>query len=852
MIFSPALNDQMINMIVCKFLNRQAANTLFLLLNIVFFSLTCLAQQGDSLPQVHSNDSTHMDFVSRVKKIGAEEVKRSTAAFREGRVAIRQDEVIESIVKTTQKLKDYLKAGIDTFGISAELDKINKWYAVISDGVFVNTGSAQTNRNLVISSQLLRELIYKTALQKNRLQKYYRDLVDFRDRIDSLSSDSALYDFPSDSAAIAQYLQKIRLVSPLINPADSSLRAALVNINVQQSRVNLLVNMLNSRAEEIEMYHRELSAKTFDREFSNLGDSVGFSRPLGEIIRFSKAKGIMALWFYASDNAGKIFVLLLLIMVTSLFLTSLKEKIRNQGMLHADHSGQLILRYPVLSAIMIVLNLFQFFFIDPPFIFNVWFWIISALCLTVIFWNYISSYWMMVWFSMFFLFLLACADNVVLQASRTERWYMIILAMAGVVCGSFFLFRGNRKDLREKAIVYFIAFVVLLEIASVVANIYGRYNLSKTLLTSGYFNVIIAISFLWSVRMINEALSHAVTVYKSPERKSFYINFEKVGSNVPFIFYVLLVIGWFVLFARNFYAYRLIAEPFEAFLFEERQVGDYSFTIKSVLIFFMILVIAALVSKIVSFFVSENGLPNSHNGKNDKTGIGSWLLLVRIAIISSGLFLAFAAAGIPMDRITIILGALSVGIGFGLQTVINNLVSGLIIAFEKPVNVGDIVEIAGQSGTMKSIGFRSSIISTWDGADVVIPNGDLLNQHLVNWTMGNTMRRVDIIVGVAYGTDLEKTKAILNNLLASNKNILKNPEPIILFNEFNNSSIDIRILFWVQHFRVWIAVKSEVVGAIDLAFKEHGITIPFPQRDVHLYTAGKDVQKNPYRDNTGE
>lgn len=107
------------------------------------------------------------------------------------------------------------------------------------------------------------------------------------------------------------------------------------------------------------------------------------------------------------------------------------------------------------------------------------------------------------------------------------------------------------------------------------------------------------------------------------------------------------------------------------------------------------------------------------------------MLLVRITIITVGVLLAFVSAGIPMDRFAIILGALSVGIGFGLQTLINNLVSGVIIAFEKPINVGDIVEITGQTGRMKSIGIRSSVVTTWDGADVIIPNGDLLNQHLL-------------------------------------------------------------------------------------------------------------------------
>jgi small-conductance mechanosensitive channel len=159
-------------------------------------------------------------------------------------------------------------------------------------------------------------------------------------------------------------------------------------------------------------------------------------------------------------------------------------------------------------------------------------------------------------------------------------------------------------------------------------------------------------------------------------------------------------------------------------------------------------------------------------------GIGSWLLLIRIFIISLGLFLAFAASGIPLDKITIIIGALGVGVGLGLQGLVNNLVSGLIIAFEKPVNVGDSIEINNKAGKMKSIGFRSSVVALEDGAHLIIPNGDLLSQHLVNWTMGKNNMRIMIKVSVAHDTDLDKAKQILNKILESEDRILQYPVPV--------------------------------------------------------------------------
>ena len=122
------------------------------------------------------------------------------------------------------------------------------------------------------------------------------------------------------------------------------------------------------------------------------------------------------------------------------------------------------------------------------------------------------------------------------------------------------------------------------------------------------------------------------------------------------------------------------------------------------------------------------------------------------------------------------------------------------------------------------------------GADIVIPNGDLLNQHLVNWTMANPNRRVEILVGVAYGTDLEHAKKLLVDLTSRDERILQSPPPVVLLHQFNNSSIDIKLFCWVHSVRQWLSVKSDLMSAIAVAFKENNITIPFPQQDIYIHT----------------
>lgn len=816
----------------------------------LFMSLSVSAQQQDTSQKMQP-PKVKLNFVARMNQIGKQETVNSIAKFEATKIAIRQDQLLEDIKVTTHFAKEYLKGGIDTLGMNTELKKVQQWYAIAGDGIFTNKGTAKSYRDLVTSSKILSELLSISGGRKSQLDRHHKYLVDFQYKLDSLSGDTLLYEFPSDSVAVSRYLNRIRAAAYEVNPTDTALNEASIHVYDLQTQVNLIVNKISSSLDEIEGYQQELSGKTFEREFANLGGAIENARPFSEILHFSQAKGGLIFLFYAQNNRGKILLIFFLIIALTYFLKGLKRILIAENVLRADFAGQLILRYPLLSSIVIILNLFQFIFAAPPFIFNAIFWMLSAISLTFIFRNFITKYGMNVWLIFLLLFLFACADNLILQASRTERWGMLILGIAGVIAGSIIVTSDRKKEFREKLIIYFIGFVVILDLISIIANIFGRYNLSKTLLTSGYFNVIIGILFLWTVRLINEGLSIAFSIYTRQEKKLFYINFELVGKQVHPLFYVFLFVGWFILFMRNFFVYKLISEPLKQFLLAERVIGDYAFTIGKILAFFMIMAIAVIISRVVSFFASDRSSDTGTDITEQKAGVGSWLLLIRITIISLGLFIAFAAAGIPMDRITIILGALGVGIGFGLQPLANNLISGLIVSFEKPVNVGDIIEINGQSGTMKSIGFRSSILSTWDGAEIIIPNGDLLNAHLINWTMGNPRRRVDIIVGVSYGTDLHLAKHVVSDLLKNDERIYKYPAPNVLVIGFNNSSIDLKVLFWVRHIREMWALKSDIITAIDVAFKENGIVIPFPQQDLHIRSGMPDFIKDA-EDNQNE
>jgi potassium efflux system protein len=796
--------------------------------------------QGIFYDSLRTNqDSAATKYYNFFKKFGKEIEQQKIAEYGEDTISTRQDLIIEEIKRLTIEADAYLNSGLDTTGLDKELARIAKWYRLAAEGVLVNRGSIQTHRNLETTYKILRELLTKTHARKESLDKYYKKLVDYRNKIDSLYQTSVLFKFSADSMVAIRYINKLIVVAEEIKPIGRAIKKTLVSVSELQTKVNRFVNTLNSSIEQIAVYQNELSKKIFQREVANLGGPVRFFRPFSEIVEYSVTKASLGLVFYVRNELARILLLFGLYWIFTLFLSNLKKNLKSKGLLNDEENRAPVLEYPALSGLFIAINIFQFIFPDPPFIWNSILWTISSICLTLIARKFVSKFWMKAWICLFVLFLLACMDNLILQASRPERRLMLLLSIAGIITCSFIIVYRRKEELKQKAIFYFVIFVIIIEIIAVWANAIGRYNLAKACLTSGFFSIIVAILFFATIQFINDALALASKAYRVPGKKLFRVNFEKVGSKAPTILYVFLVIGWMVLIGQSFYAHKLISGPINRFIHRERFIGEFSFTIDNVLMFLLILYLTGMISRLVSF-VGSNGKVEIGNTRK-KGGTGSWVLITRISVIIVGFLLAMAAIGLPMDRLTIVLSALGVGVGFGLQALVNNLVSGLIISFEKPVNVGDVVEIGGRSGTIKSIGFRSSILTTVDGADIVIPNGDMLNEHLVNWTHKDRSRQVNIVTALAHGTDLEKAMRILENLPVKDERVMTTPGPIAAVKDYNPLGIDMQLSFWVKNIREWASVKSDTILAMDKAFRENEIEIPV-QRQVVTFRPGEDSE----------
>jgi len=262
------------------------------------------------------------------------------------------------------------------------------------------------------------------------------------------------------------------------------------------------------------------------------------------------------------------------------------------------------------------------------------------------------------------------------------------------------------------------------------------------------------------------------------------------------------------------------------------EIGDSAITLLSVckIAFWCVLVLALNV--LVRRLVVSRFLRRTHLDPGLQFAITK---IFGYLFVSLGFYVALILNGVDLSSLAVIAGALGVGIGFGLQNIVSNFVSGLILLAERPVAIGDRIEVSGVAGQVTRISLRSTTVVTNDNISVIVPNSDLITHPITNWSHGDPKVRIRIPVSVAYGTDLERLRRLLLEAAAEHGSVLPSPVPTVFLDNFGDSSLNLELGVWTQdmasrprHFR------SEINFGIERKLRENGIEIPFPQRVVHL------------------
>jgi len=263
-------------------------------------------------------------------------------------------------------------------------------------------------------------------------------------------------------------------------------------------------------------------------------------------------------------------------------------------------------------------------------------------------------------------------------------------------------------------------------------------------------------------------------------------------------------------------------------------IGGTKITIINVAYLIIFLVFFTFLSRIIREALQNRVLPRT---RLDIGARASFVNVVIYAFWILAIYTGINILGINLSSLAFMAGALGIGIGFGLQNVVNNFVSGIILLFDPSIQVGDMVQIGEDWGTVNRINIRTTIVQTFDNASLIIPNSEMLSNKVTNWSFKDPKVRRQVDVGVAYGSDVQLVRKILLEIVGDMPEIMDDPAPRVDFTDFGDSALIFRVRFWISSPEFWLPVPTELRFRIDEEFKKNGIEIAFPQQDIHIRSA---------------
>lgn len=795
---------------------------------LVFFANTLVAQSKKKVIPV-ADDS--VKFALKYQDSLLHKAKKSDTSLN------NLLDKIEYYTTSFNQINSSLSKGIDTLEISSKLPQLDRGIKIVKETVN-NSDNSSTLRYLYAVRDILTHIEDRLDAWQEKLSEINSRLVKTQSRILEFRRDSSLNYIPSESTLQNQYVEQLSVLNTKFYKLETTSRKKLLRINLLQNKVVQNYIKITDYKNQINEILNKFNEKAFNKEYPYLWQSK--SADYRNTLLFAWNETVLMnqrLFTYFAISNYDIHLYGLLLLTAFFYWTTYSiKKIRknNQDSDVIFSQADFIPKHPLLSSLVVSSVITAFLYDHPPVIFLELLMLILVICTGVLLQNFwpksLSRYWIL----LIVLTFVYDISNLFIKVSYADRIVIFLLSIICLVSSYSFI-----KSLKKTELVipskYFLVLRIfmVMQASSMALNIAGRFSVAKLIGVTALFGLWQMVSLYVFVRIVMEAIFLHLEGSKSNSNTPSYFDYKTLQNRLLNILNFIASVFWLIWLANNFNIIDSLVDFFSDVLRQQHTIGDTKFTFGNVLVFVIILWIASTLSKIITYFFE---FADQHAATTTrKSKLSSSILLVKLSIFGLGFLLAVIASSIPVEKINIIIGALSVGIGFGLQTIVNNLVSGVILAFEKPVQIGDIIEVGGHSGTIKEMGIRASKIATSDGSEIIVPNGDLLSQHLINWTLSNNNRRVELIVGVAYGSELDKVRKLLYHLIMDREYVMKEPGPMVLIHNFGDNSVDFRILFWVADLTKWLELKSRVMSDIYETFYKEGIEIPFQQRDIHLH-----------------
>lgn len=743
---------------------------------------------------------------------------------------------VEYYNNSFNQIKTSLARNIDTVEISQQLPRFEKRIVLIKN--MIDNDRSSTLRYLYTIRDLLTRSVDQLVDWQDQLSDINAKLIQSENDLQEMHKDSLLKTIPADSSLRATFMAQKKTVIRKWRKLDSLNKKLLLNVGKLQNRVaSVYITILDDRDQlDIKIHDFGVRALSCENNYIwNMAATPGsnFGIALSKTIAMNTKLFSFVVNRDALIHLGS---LLLLILFFCWIYFNRRKVLTTKDHPHETLSQTTyVALYPIASALMVVTAIAPNFYNHPPVVFLEVVFLVMVLVIIYLVKKTTQSRFSGILWPLLGITLVYSASNLFIEISEVDRVAILLAAVVSAWLGINFLkkIKGQQKDELPYTRTITRIFIAL-QIISFICNVFGRFSLAKIIGVTAVYNLWLALGLYMVVQILMESLFLQLEANKTGDGISSYIDFNVLQQKMRRILNIVAMLLWLVMLSQNLSVEDVLFDDVSNFLTQSHQIGTAgNITIGSVIIFIAVLWLSSLAAKIISYFYD---FADQHREaplfkKKTRTSI----LVIKLGIFALGFILAVVASGVPLDKITIVISAFGIGIGFGLQNIVNNLVSGLILAFERPVQIGDIIEVDSRSGTITEIGIRSSRIATADGAEVIVPNGDLISHHVINWTLSNSNRRVELVISVAYGADIEKVKDVLLSSLTGRDDIMESPAPTVYLHNITDSAVDFRLFFWAADIGTWLQLKSQILAEIYTALKQADIALPSSNKDVIVH-----------------
>jgi len=438
------------------------------------------------------------------------------------------------------------------------------------------------------------------------------------------------------------------------------------------------------------------------------------------------------------------------------------------------------------------------------------------------------------------LFICSTTIRVVGLVQPLHRLFLVVVGVIAVpLCLAAARRQRQRRGGQIDLLVLAFYLGTLAGTISLLAQFAGYYSLSAYLINT-FLGTVFVYLFTRMAMLIGDGAIDAFLKAEWVRDRSFFQHLgDGVAPRLKILWHVIVVINAILYLLAQWQVYATASDAWQGLRALTFEIGELQISVEVILMTVFVLYLTFIISWLLQALLDTEVMSPRGMEHGVKFAIKT---LVHYSLILVGFLAAISVAGVDMSKFAILAGALGVGIGFGLQNIVNNFLGGLILLLERPIKIGDTVSLDDQWGTITRIGLRSTVVETPDRAELIVPNSELIAQKVTNWTFTTNVSRIVIPVGVAYGSPLGKVAGILLKVAEEHGEVLADPPPSAIFTRFGDSSIDFELRVWINDIGHRLRIRSELGIAIDKSFRAAGVVIPFPQRDLHLQSVAPNLQ----------